>query len=180
MALNRPLTIEHFEEFAQRPENADRLLEFIDGEIIEKVPGTTQSSQIPLWLAATVIAFCLQHNIPCHVSGADGTYRILGNDIAPDFAYKPTPMTGAYPDPEPPVWAVEVISPSEKRKYIEAKRDKYIAAGILLWQIYQDDLSVIVYSKGQKEGVRYGVEDTITVGDILPGLTIAVKDIFKL
>lgn len=35
------VTEAEFEAFIQRPENADRLFELINGEIVEKVPGRT-------------------------------------------------------------------------------------------------------------------------------------------
>ncbi len=64
-------------------------------------------------LVFEVRLFCRQHNIPCHTTSGEGAYNIDGNTIAPDFAYKPTEMSNEYPDPVPPLWAVEIISPTD-------------------------------------------------------------------
>jgi Uma2 family endonuclease len=41
-------------------------------------------------------------------------------------------MTTEYPDPIPPLWVVEVISPNDKVVDIRKKRQRYLEAGILL------------------------------------------------
>jgi Uma2 family endonuclease len=86
-------------------------------------------------------------------------------------------MSSEYPDPVAPEWVVEVISPTDKVGDIRRKRAIYLAAGILLWEIYPEDRTVDVYVPGQP--VRtYSVEETISVGELLPGFTLAVRDIF--
>lgn len=180
MLSNKTYTISEFELFIQQPENADRLFEYINGEIIEKVPGRTRYSEFAHIIAAAVRMFCRANNIPCRTSGGDGAYDINGNVVAPDFAYKQTPTSELYPDPEPPLWAVEVISPTDKAKDIRAKRRIYQAAGILLWEVYYEDQTVDVYVPGQTERIEYGIDDVLNAGDILPGFTLSVKEIFGL
>jgi Uma2 family endonuclease len=107
-------TMEEFKEFVSRPENADRLFELINGEIIELTPGRTRNSGFGILVAAAVLTFCRQHKLPCYISGADGAYDINGNTVAPDFAYKRTPLSDDYPDPNPPLWVLEVVSPTDK------------------------------------------------------------------
>jgi Uma2 family endonuclease len=114
MVLQTPVTLDQFEEFVARPENADKLFELINGEIVEVPPGTTRNSEIGHIIAVAVHLFCKEHNLPCHTSGGDGAYRVGEHVVAPDFAYKRTPMNDDYPDPEPPLWAVEIISPNDK------------------------------------------------------------------
>lgn len=48
MALpkQRPWTIKTFQEFVALPENADRLFELINGEIVEISPGRTNNSAL--------------------------------------------------------------------------------------------------------------------------------------
>jgi Uma2 family endonuclease len=130
------MTIQEFEQFALLPENAERRLELIDGEIVEMAPGRTSNSGASYVLGHKVFDFCEAHDLPCYVSGGDGDYDILGHIICPDFAYKPTPFSGEYPDPEPPLWAVEIISPNDKANDIRRKREIYQDAGILYWEMY--------------------------------------------
>jgi Uma2 family endonuclease len=173
------VTETEFEAFIQRPENIDRLFELINGEIVEKVPGRTRYSEFTHVIVAAVWMFCRANNIPYHTSGESGAYKIDGNRVAPDFAYKRTPMSEAYPDPVPPLWAVEVISPTDKAKDIRAKRKIYQAAGILLWEVYREDQTVDVYLPGQAERLEYGIDDLLDAGDVIPGFTLKVSDIFQ-
>jgi len=170
-------TMEEFEAFIAEPENEDRLFELINGEIIEVSPGRTSNSEPGLLIAAAVVPFCRKAQIPCHVSGADGAYKIGKNTVVPDFAYKPTEMSDEYPDPDPPLWVVEVISPTDKAPDIRDKRRIYLQAGILLWELYAPSKSIDVYAPGQLVRTA-GMDDILDVGDVIPGFTLAVKEIF--
>ena len=171
------ITVEEFREIVARPENADHLYELINGEMIEKTPGRTSTSQYPLRLASKVIAHCEVKSLPCHVSGTDGAYQIDKHVIIPDFTCKRTPMSDEYPDLDAPLWVVEVISPTDEAANIRNKRHIYQQAGILLWEVYLDTREVDVYAPGEPPA-PFQMGDTLTVGDILPGFTLAVKDIF--
>ena len=119
-AQTKPMTLDEFIAYALLPENAERNLEFINGEIIEKMPGTTENSGIAANLVFESRLYCQVNNLPCFVSTGNGAYRIGENTLAPDFAYKPTPLTKEYPDPEPPLWVAEVISPNDENGISDA------------------------------------------------------------
>ncbi len=171
-------TIDDFIEYVFRPENEGRILELINGEIVEKMPGRTSNSGIPMIIGGSVYAFCREHGLPFYTTGADGTYRILGHVFAPDFAYKHTPLSDDYPDPVAPLWVVEVISPTERPDDIRAKRLVYIGAEILYWELYPKSQSIDIYAPGQP--VRtVEIVSTLDVGDVIPGFTITAKEIFS-
>ena len=180
MALSqqRVWTIEEFQEFVARPENTDRLFELINGEIVEKMPGRTSNSELSYNLAFEVKSFCKARNLLCHISGEAGAYAVHGHVVAPDFAFKTTSMSDDYPDPEPPLWAVEIISPTDKAIDIRTKRDIYIEAGILYWEMYPDLKRVDVYAPGQPVRTM-GMDGTLDGGDVLPGFELPLKDIFS-
>lgn len=169
------VTADEFEAFVA--EHSGRMFERIHGEIIEVSPGRTSNSALEHKLAILVWLFCRDHDLPCHTSGGDGAYNIQENVIAPDFAYKCTPMNDIFPDPEPPLWAVEIISPTDKAPDIREKRHIYLQAGILYWEMYPQSRSIDVYAPGQPVR-RFGIDDRLDGGAVLPGLEIAVKDIF--
>lgn len=170
------MTLKEFEQFVLLPENAERRFELIDGEIVEMAPGRTQNSGMSYVLAHRVFGFCENHNLPCFISGGDGDYDIQGHVICPDFVYKPTPMSDEYPDPAPPLWAVEVISPNDKGVDIRRKRQIYQDAGILYWEMYPKTQSIDVYAPGQPMRT-IGIVGTLDGGDVLPGFTLAVKEL---
>lgn len=168
------VSLEEFSQWALLPENADRNFELINGEVIEVSPGRTTHSRVEHLISHVVLSYCEENDIPCYASGGDGAYAILGNVIAPDFAYKPTPMIDAYPDPEPPVWAVEIISPNDKGPDIRDKREIYRQAGILYWEIYPRARSVDVYAPGQPMRT-VDFDGTLDGGDVLPGFTVPLS-----
>jgi Uma2 family endonuclease len=170
-------TMEEFIEFALRPEHADREFELINGKIREVMPGRTSNSEYPHIIAFAVRTFCHEHRLPCHTSGEAGAYRIGGSVLVPDFAFKPTSMSNQYPDPEPPLWVVEVISPIDEKADIEKKRKIYRKAGILLWELYPDQQSIDVYAPG-KALQTFGIDDTLDGGEVLPGFTLPARNIF--
>jgi Uma2 family endonuclease len=170
-------TLDEFMEFVARPENVNRLFELINGEIVEVMPGRTTNSECHELISFAVRLFCREHNIPCHTTGGDGAYDILGNTLAPDFAYKPTSMSDDYPDPIPPLWAVEIVSPTDKAPDIRAKRQIYRQAGILYWEMYPESHSIDVYAPG-KELQTLGIDDTLDGGDVLPAFTLLVRELF--
>lgn len=177
MAAREKVTLEDFRQFVEQPENADRLFELINGEIVEKMPGTTRNSLISANLIGEARNFCKQNQLSYCITGEAGTYLVDGHILAPDFAYKSTPATSEYPDPNAPLWVAEVVSPNDKPREIRAKRAIYLQAGILYWEIYPEDQIIDVHAPGQP--VRsYGVADTLDASDLLPGFSVQVREIF--
>jgi Uma2 family endonuclease len=174
---NTKVTPEAFDQFIHLEENEGKLFEHIDGEIIEVTPGRTSNSSIGHLIFFPVHQFCQTQQIPCYTSGEGGTYRVQGHTVAPDFAYKPTPMSDDYPDPVPSLWAVEIISPTDKPKAVRNKRNIYLAAKILYWEVYPETQSIDVYEPGQPVQTLV-IDDTLDGGDVLPGFRLPVCDLF--
>ena len=142
------------------------------------MPGRSANSQIHDIIVAEVRPFCKAHGLPCYTASADGAFDIQEQVYAPDFAYKRTPMSNEYPDPVAPLWAVEIISPTDKIGEIRRKREGYRSAQILLWEIYPDEQTVDVYAPG-KPVQTYTIENSLDVGDLLPNFKLAVRDLFE-
>lgn len=179
MAMEKvAISYDEFIQFALRPENADRNFEFINGEIIELSPGTTSHSGHEHMLVIAIFPFCEARGIPCYTSGGDGAYHILGHVLAPDFAYKATPLSEIYPDPEPPLLVAEIISTNDRPNDIREKRNVYLEAGILYWELYPKQPSIDVYEPG-KPVRTLNIDDVLDGGDVLPGLAISLRKIFR-
>lgn len=163
------LSVDEFMKIALAPENVDRRLQLIDGEIIEVV-SNNKVSKTAARLITFVNGFALPRNIG-EMSGADGGYTIEGEQYIPDCAFTsyvryPHSTTEAYPNIAPDL-VVEVLSPGNKQSTEE--RDKmfrkignYLAAGCELWLVYPDEEKLERYFSG--EAVR-----TYRNGDILEG-----------
>jgi hypothetical protein len=60
-APSKPMTYEEFIAFALLPENAERNFEFLDWEIFEKLPGTTENSSIASEIGIETAVYLLPH-----------------------------------------------------------------------------------------------------------------------
>lgn len=180
LQLTRHSTVEEFEQFVEQPENADRLFEYIGGEIVE-VPSNLYASLISSRILGFIFMYLLQHDIG-YVSGEAGGYMVSGERYAPDVGFiskaKGAVAQRGY-NPTPPDLAVEVDFPStdESRRSLRIKIGNYIAAGTVVWVVDAEQKQVEVYIPGQPVRVFTGKE-TLDGGEILPGFTLAVKDIF--
>lgn len=175
--------LEQFEDFIARAENKDRLFELIHGEIVEKVPSNPYVSEIAQLIGFFIRLFLREQGIAGHLTDGQGGYVVAGERYAPDIAYiskqrQPELAREGY-NPNPPELAVEVEYPtsvtSERR--LRAKLLNYISVGTLVWVVYPEFKEVEVYAPGQPM-VTVGLAGTLDGGHVLPGFTLAVKDIF--
>lgn len=175
------LTVEEFDEFVHLPANADKLFEFIGGEIVE-VPSNPYSSKIALRIGRLIGNFVDEHDLG-HVTGEAGGYVVSGERYAPDVAFisydRQSELATSGYNPAPPELAVEVISSdrSSELNQLRIKVSNYLAAGTIVWVIKPDDKQVEVYEPGQPVKIL-GENDTLTGNDILSEFVLPVKDIF--
>jgi len=176
-------TIEDFEVFANLPQNSEKILELVSGEIIE-VPSNPYVSEIANLISFFIRLFLRQNNLKGHVTGADGGYIINGDVYAPDVAYisydrQPELARQGY-NPNPPELAVEVISDpnnSQEQTTLRRKVGNYLTAGIVVWVVNPEDRTVDVYEMGKAVQImdEHGI---LTCDDMLPNFKLAIKDIF--
>jgi Uma2 family endonuclease len=175
----RRYTVEEFDEWVMRPENADHDYEYIGGEIVEVV-SNNESSEIAakfVWLISNVVI----PNKLGRVTGADGGYIIGDQRYLPDVAYisagrQPEPCREAY-NPNAPDLAVEVISPTDSPSDLALKVSNYNLAGVTVW-VADPAKKIINIHPPAKSPNTLTVKDTLTGGDILPGFAVPVRDIF--
>ena len=175
------ITLEDFEAFIQHPENADRIFEYIGGEIVE-MPSNPYSSRVAFLIGFFIELFLRERGILGHVTGEAGLYQVMGERYAPDVAYISAQKQATLPyhkghNPNPPDLAVEVVSPTDKPRPRSIKIGNYLAAGTLVWVIYPDSQEVEVYQSGQAVRIL-GLDDTLDGGEVLSDLSITVRDIF--
>jgi Uma2 family endonuclease len=177
--LKRPITAVEFDEWVLLPENSDRRFEYIAGEIVEVVSNDI-ASEIAINIAAELRQF-LKQNPLGRVTGADGGYIIAGHRYIPDVAFisyqrQAGPSGEAY-NPTAPELAVEVVSPTDRIDKLMIKVGNYLAVGTRVWVVYPDTREVQDYAAGQAVQVL-DENGTLDGGEVLPGFTLPVKDIF--
>jgi len=171
--------VDEFEKIAALPENADRHLEFIGGEIVEVLTNSL-TSRIAANILIEIGYHNKQHNLG-YITGEQGGYRVSGEDYLPDVGFISKARHPKGPRetwvPYAPDLAVEVVSPSDRVSKIAVKVANYLAAGTFVWYFYPDEQVAIVYEPGQPVKTLT-INDTLDGGKVLPGFKLTLKDTF--
>ena len=180
------ITAESFLELVEQPQYEDRVLELVEGAIVEMSKPTMKHGIMTMRLAMK-IANHVETNDLGVVTAADtgfvlernpgGRDTVRGLDIA--FVSK-----SRAPDPPEYTWyemgpdlAVEVISPDNRAGDIHLKVMQLLNAGTrLIWLIYPESRTVESHTAGSATTFRQ--DDTLSGGDVLPGFELRVGDIF--
>ncbi len=174
-------TVDEFERFIDLPENADRLFELIDGEIVEKLPTEEHSSaagNIYVGLRAFVnprklgrVLFEVRHQLP----NEDDNSRLPDVEFTRAERVKPLVARGAVP--QLPDLAVEVKSPNDRYTTMRRKALYYLDNGVqLVWLVYPETRRIEVWTNETSKTLDMG--DVLNGGDVLPGFTMSVEDVF--
>jgi Uma2 family endonuclease len=183
MNITQRISVEEFDEMIEFPENADKILEYIGGEIVE-VPSNAYASKIAGIIFGEIYIFMKGKDLG-HLTGEAGGYMVSGERYAPDVAFiskvkQPELAQKGY-NPNPPDLAVEVDFPSspESTENLRIKVVNYLAAGTVVWVILPEKKRVELYAPGMPVKI-VGMDGVIdgAYGNALPGFTPAVKEIF--
>jgi len=179
MVARQKTTAADFDRISSLPENADKRLELIGGEIVEVV-SNNYSSETAATLLAEIKVFAKQRALG-RVTGADGDYMIAGERYIPDVAFisfdrQPDPSHEAY-NSQPPDLAVEVLSPSDDEAKLRIKIVNYLRVGTVVWVVDPVKKLVECYAPDASP-LTLGLDDTLQGGSVLPGFQMPVKDIF--
>jgi Uma2 family endonuclease len=171
--------VEEFERLAEQPENRDKRLEYIGGDVIEVV-SNSYASLVAVRISARIQLFVEDRKLG-YVTGADGGFVVSNDRYIPDVGF-----IGKQKQPDPPhtTWipdapdlVVEVLSPSDDPADTRIKVVNYTRAGTGVWVIDPERKRVEVYMPGKSPDL-VGLDGTLDGGDVLPGFRLAVKDIF--
>ena len=167
-------------------EYRDRIVELVDGEIVEMPLPNGEHGEILSLLAASVVKHVYDNKLGRVATGdagfvlarnLDGRDTVRGVDLA--FISKsnsPAPLPNTLLEFAPDL-AVEVISPSNDAADIRLKiRQLFDAGTALVWIVYPELRIVDVHTR---DGVAtMNAADMLSGGDVLPGLEIPVREIF--
>lgn len=176
---NLRMTLEEFDRFVDLPENALKTFEYIQGAAVE-VPSNAYVSMIAGIIFGELYIFLKGKGLG-FLTGEAGGYQIIGERYAPDVAFmsyarQTAPAREGY-NPVPPDLVVEVESDSTNTRDLTIKILNYLAAGTTVWAVYADVKEVYMFVPGEKPR-KLTINDMLDGGNVLPGFTLAVKDIF--
>lgn len=165
------------------PQASSRLCELVEGVLVEKAMGYLESI-LAVAIARHLANFAVPRKLG-FVSGPDGIMRLFPGLVRiPDVAFAsrdrfPQGRLPVEPIPDlAPDLAVEVVSSSNTPAEMARKRREYFEAGVrLVWIVDPMRRTIVVFSSPQ-ESVERGVDDSLDGGDVLPGFSLAVAELF--
>ncbi len=174
------VTVDEFERIIAQAENTDRRLELINGEIIEKMP-TQLHGLILHVLHGFLFMFFREHPIAWAFSEA--RYQLpsdRNHSFIPDLSIvlrEGKTLTERGAAAYMPDIAVEVQSPDQSDKFMAEKAGYYLANGSkMVWLVYPKQRLVEVLTPTERHLLT--INDLLTGGDVLPGFTLAISEIF--
>jgi Uma2 family endonuclease len=180
------MTVDEFWEFVNRPENDDKVLELRKGRVVELSRPTIPHGRVCIRVGVILERYAEQVE-KGYVVGNDSGVVLAehpGTVVGPDVAYftdvnsfdELHPKWGE----EPPVLAIEVLSPNDKPSEVNEKIEDYLKNGVkLVWLVDYEKKNVTVYRPDRTLNVVKEA-DELTGGDELPGFTCKVADFFRL
>jgi Uma2 family endonuclease len=174
-----------------RPVTAEDLLalgegrrELIAGRVVEMTPAGAGHGAVGMTIGAAVLAHA-QRTAAGVVFAADTGFRLARDPDtvrAPDVAFVAAPRLLGVDlrryFPGAPDLAVEIVSPGDSFRDVEAKARQWIEHGArLVWVVEPEDRVAFVYRPGRPR------EDVPPAGalsgdDVLPGLSIPLSECF--
>ena len=180
------ISADKFLEMAAQPEYHDRVIELVEGVIVEMPFPNPVHAAILALLTSRITVFVHESGIGQVVAGdapfilernLHGRDSVRGLDIAfiaQERMPKPIP---SQPFAIAPDLAVEIVSPSNTALDIHLKILQLLNAGTaLIWIVYPDSRTVAVHTADG--AITRHEHDTLSGGDVLPGFEIRVGDIF--
>jgi Uma2 family endonuclease len=158
--------------------------ELVRGKLIELMPTGDEHTILSIEVATFFRVFVREHKLPGYVTGESGGFKLQENPDtvrAPDVGYiskeRAAQLTGKYFRSAPDL-AVEIMSPNDTADEIQAKVLEYFENGArLVWVIYPKTRSVVVHISAD-ESHTYHLNGILDGGDVLPGFTLAVRELF--
>lgn len=164
---------------------SDAPFELYEGELHRMSPTFSDSSSVTAMLSMYISLHVVTNGLGLITSAEGGI--ILRRDpdtvVAPDIAFINIDRIPAGYDyqsflPVPPDLAVEVVSVSDGPNDVFRKLALYSEAGVpLIWIVYPRQRAITVYRNGLPP-YTLGESETIDGGDVLPGLSIRLEEIF--
>lgn len=175
------------EQFLELTTDDRRHRELIRGEVTAVAPAGFEHGLVAAAIVHHLRAFVVGSGLGVVLSSETGFTTSRGPDTvrAPDAAFVradqvPPPVARRGFVELAPDLVVEVVSPSDRASDVLAKALAWIDVGVrLVWVVDPVSRSVMVHQPGGLACIRRGDSAGVDGGDVLPGLLIALDDIFS-
>jgi Uma2 family endonuclease len=174
------ITVADYERIAALPENRERRLELIDGEIREKTMPTENHGLLQMNLGFALASFAHPRKlgrvtIETRYQKPDDPHNALIPDLSFSSARRPLVERGSVPTL--PDLVVEIQSPDDSLKGLRAKIRYFLDNGAKVGLLLIPGKRIVeVYTPDSDDILVAG--DVLTLETVLPGFSMAVADIF--
>lgn len=178
MVLTRLYTAEDLEKLATDEED----FELIEGVLVPMVPPNFGHADLQLAVGTLLRTHASEHGLG-RVVGEAGflLQREPETVLAPDVAFvvsERLPVKSSGFVELAPDLVVEILSPGNSPGEIERKVAIYLRSGVRsVWIVYPIERQIVVHQPSHPPSV-FGERDQIDGGDVLPGLSLPVAEIF--
>jgi len=179
----KPMTAEEFFELPEPPDGSRQ--ELVNGKVITLPAPSFEHGRVQANLAGLLWQFARTTKLGTAITESGVITRRKRDSVrGPDVSFyskKRAPLgrrVWKYND-QPPDLCVEVTSPSNTRKELRDKIREYFKAGVrMVWIVDPEDRSVTILTSS-KEGRTLYEDSELDGGDILPGFTCKVSELFE-
>ena len=159
--------------------------ELIRGVLCETMPAGMEHGEIAVALSSELRRYVRPLRLGRVVGSDAGVLLQRGPDTVrePDVAYISTerlPMgvrVPGYLEVAPEIVA-EIISPGDSQREVNDKTRMWLSHGVsLVWEIYPEERAIVV-NNADGPPVTLTGDDTLEGGDVLPGFSCPLRDLF--
>jgi Uma2 family endonuclease len=168
-------------EFLNMRDDEKPALEFACGQVTQKPMPNRLHATLQLFVGSTILQFLKATGLGTALTEFRCIFGPLGRErvFVPDVVYVVKErLTADLYLHAPPDLAIEIISPGQDMARLFDKIQFYLLNGVrLVWVIDPDAETIAVLAPGQ-EGRTLTAGDILDGGDVLPGFSVAVDEIF--
>ena len=181
MATTQTMTIDEFAAIDE-PGRFD----LIQGEVLRMPPAGGAHGAMAFELGRIVGNFVVERQLGQVYAAETGFIIDLDNRtvLAPDVAFVAADRVPPMEEqrgfvPVLPDLAVEIVSPSDRMVNVNAKVGEYLDAGVrLVWVVEPTRKTVTAYHADRSARLLI-VGDTLDAGDVLPGFSLPLTELFR-
>lgn len=161
--------------------------ELIEGQLFKMAPAGGEHGMVAGALTVE-LGYYIKRNDLGVVLAAETGYYTRGDNYtvrAPDFSFIRREKLAEATTLKPflhivPDIVAEVVSPNDSAIKVEQKIHEWLDFGVTqVWVLYPDTKRIYIYTGNDPRPHVYDVDDVIVMDTVLPGLQLAVADVFS-
>ena len=162
--------------------------ELVEGRLVRMPPPKPDHGYLEMEIGGALRAFVKANGLGRVFAGdagfdltvpGDSGSTILGADVSFVRAERLATITRNAYIPGAPDLAVEIASPSQFRPVLGAKAWLWLSRGAhLVWVVWPERQELDVWTPGEETPRTLRLGDAVDGGDVLPGFTLSLADLF--